>query len=1079
MKKIIFSVAVMVSAFFAASCQQEMLETQAGTNTVTYTVDVPSAIATKAIGDQVTAVDKVYYEVYRAAEVEDLSKAPVYQGDKPVINNSASFDLEFVKNQEFVVLFWAQSSALVNTDVTSEEGMYNINDLRKIQLVNPGAANNEAAQVFAGKDEVSNCTSAANGNVTLTHPVSQINVYTTAESLSFGDVTIGLSTSDMTVAGLYNTYNVATGDAVDADENESTFVYAEAAVPTATADNAALKYVAMNYVGFAPKNGTTVNVGFKIQTTEEVKIEHSVSNVPVKPNFRTNITGNLITATTDYNVTLDDKWSNAEITHATNTEAAQAALDNAAAGTTIQLHPGVNYGTLYLRPVAGSHATKEVDWLGNNYRYETYSLFENLTILGAEGATVDAIKIEGGTYYNTAHSQSQLYPVMLSLIELKNVVIDGVTFTGKGGYDPQGYGNAVNLSGNNIKVDGLTFKNCVLNNSENNARLLYKTEGTTTVHNYAYDGENYTFSPSLKDITITGCTLNGGYMGLELREAENVTITNNTFNVADRNILLPVNTGCTYSGNITITGNVSNDAKERFVRADGTGDAVVVISNNTLNNYKGADADYIKVSNGNNVTIENNTLASRTVPTNNTEDVVLNTETIEVTVPAESAEAGATYKVVVSNENTETDSTTGETTVGFDLTMYKNDVKVSGDVIYEVTKNLGAGLSISEVTHNGIALVGANTGADQTYKYNSATGVLTIYTKSFSPFVVTYTVPKDYVRKLNAGHNKNSTISVSTGSDFLPIVAVNPEIYGYSVYDGDTRIANEVHFQFAKVKKETINKNSYKVSFELAIKDENGNELEIKDGRMNPYNTTDPREHLKVYMNLIEVPEGYSISEVKVGGTSLTLTANQSGNCATGEYWIGSNPKDLYFQSRTAGLVEVVVKASQIDYVRKLNAAHNKNSTISVSTGSDFLPIVAVNPEIYGYSVYDGDTRIANAVTFRFSKVNKESLNENSYKVSFNLAVLDENGNELEIKDGRMNPYNTTDPREHLKVYMNLIEVPEGYSVSEVKVGGTSLTLTANQSGNCATGEYWIGSDPKDLYFQSRTAGLVEVIVAK
>ena len=69
--------------------------------------------------------------------------------------------------------------------------------------------------------------------------------------------------------------------------------------------------------------------------------------------------------------------------------------------------------------------------------------------------------------------------------------------------------------------------------------------------------------------------------------------------------------------------------------------------------------------------------------------------------------------------------------------------------------------------------------------------------------------------------------------------------------------------------------------------------------------------------------------------------------------------------------------------------------------------------------------------------------------------------------------------KDYLDVYMNLIEVPEGYSVSEVKVGGTSLTLNANQSGSCATGEYWIGSDPKDLYFQSRTAGLVEVIVAK
>ena len=202
---------------------------------------------------------------------------------------------------------------------------------------------------------------------------------------------------------------------------------------------------------------------------------------------------------------------------------------------------------------------------------------------------------------------------MLSLVELKNIVIDGVTFTGNGGYDPQGHGNAINLSGNNIKVNGLTLKNCELKNESNNARLIYKTESTTTVHTYAYGGETFTFSPTLKNITLTDCTFNGGYIGLELRETENLTITNNIFNVDDRNILLPVNTGCTYSGTVTITGNVSNNAKERFVRADGMGDAVVIITDNTISNYMGTDTDYIKVTNGNNVTIENNTITRKYV----------------------------------------------------------------------------------------------------------------------------------------------------------------------------------------------------------------------------------------------------------------------------------------------------------------------------------------------------------------------------------------------------------------------------------------------------------------------------------
>ena len=721
MKKLIFSAAVLASAFFAASCQQEMLDPQAEGTTVTYTVEVPDAIATKAIGDEITAVDKVYYEVYRAAEVGDLAKTPVYEGVEPLTNNSASFPLEFVKNQEFVVLFWAQNSALVNTDVTSEEGMYNINDLRKIQLVNPGAANNDAAQVFAGSDRVSNCASAANGNVTLTRPVSQINVYTTTESLSFGDVTIGLSTSDMTVAGLYNTYNVATGDAVEIDENESTFVYAEAAVPTATADNAALKYVAMNYVGFAPKNGTTVKVDFNIQTTEAVKIKHSVSNVPVKPNFRTNITGNLITATADYNVSLNDNWANAEITHATNTEAAQAALDCAVKGTVLQLHPGVQYGTLYLRPVEGQENTvTDCDYLV--YRNEMLRTVEDLTIIGAPGATVDAIKVVAGYVEN---SGSTGY-----VVDIKNLVIDSVTFTDDHVNPPHSYSSPLFFDLSYINVDGLTVKKCQLIGENANVNFVYFYGSGNPA--------NSTFVTAAKNITIENNTVDGIARLCELRQTENVTITGNTIkNTALHGMLLTVDDG-TYSGNVTITENTADGINERFVRMAGAGDAVVRIENNTIANYKGEDADYIKVSNGNNVTIENNTVTSRTVPANNTEDVVLNTETIEVTVPAESAEAGATYKVVVTNENTETDATTGETTVGFDLTMYKNDVKVSGDVIYEVTKNLGAGLIISEVTHNGTALTEANTGDDQTYKYNSTTGVLTIYTKSFSPFEVTY-----------------------------------------------------------------------------------------------------------------------------------------------------------------------------------------------------------------------------------------------------------------------------------------------------------------------------------------------------
>ena len=192
MKKIIYSAIAMAFAFFAASCQQEKFEPVATGNTVTYTVKVADALATKAIGDETTTVDKVYYQVYREAEVGNLTKVFVYEGEADVNAGTASFDLEFVKNQKFVVLFWAQDEDLQ---------MFNIEDLRKVQLTTPGASNNVNAQVFAGSDTVTDCVSGKGGNVELTRPISQLNIFTTKESLKYGDKTIDLVSSTVTVKG--------------------------------------------------------------------------------------------------------------------------------------------------------------------------------------------------------------------------------------------------------------------------------------------------------------------------------------------------------------------------------------------------------------------------------------------------------------------------------------------------------------------------------------------------------------------------------------------------------------------------------------------------------------------------------------------------------------------------------------------------------------------------------------------------------------------------------------------------------------------------------------------------------------
>ena len=295
MKKILLFASALAGLFLAGSCQKESLEPVQQGNTVTYTLQVPQSIQTKVLGDEVATVDQVYYQVYRAAEVADLEKTFVYDGYAEVNAGQASFELEFVKNQEFVVLFWAQNSALQ---------MFDLDDLRAVELETPGDSNNADAQVFAGKDEVEDCVSAVGGNVELVRPISQLNIYTTKESLTWG-TGVTLEKSYVKVSGLYKAYNVAEGAAVLTTETE-TYEYALANVP-ATADADQYAYVAMNYVGFAANAGTNVTVDFTINTSEG-DVPHTVANVPVKPNYRTNIVGNLLTAETEYNVTLNDTW---------------------------------------------------------------------------------------------------------------------------------------------------------------------------------------------------------------------------------------------------------------------------------------------------------------------------------------------------------------------------------------------------------------------------------------------------------------------------------------------------------------------------------------------------------------------------------------------------------------------------------------------------------------------------------------------------------------------------------------------------------------------------------------------------
>ena len=298
MKKFIFSLSALASLLLAGSCQRENLEPVQQGGTVTYTVQVPQDIATKADGDDVFTL---HYEVYRKNTKGELTTL-FYEGTEDFNSNgTVDVPLEFVKDQKFKVLFWAQQK--------NGAQAYNITDLRSVSLKTL-VANDTTAEVFAGSDDVDNCKSAQGGDVVLVRPVAQLNIATTAAGLHLGTATVTPTQSKVVVDGLYDTYNVATGTAGTKESRTYAGPTDDTPNVPGTDFKNGYKLMATNYLGFIPQEGDNVKVTFTIYTLNDGNIEHTVSNVPVKANYQTNILGNLISATADYQVTLED-WADA------------------------------------------------------------------------------------------------------------------------------------------------------------------------------------------------------------------------------------------------------------------------------------------------------------------------------------------------------------------------------------------------------------------------------------------------------------------------------------------------------------------------------------------------------------------------------------------------------------------------------------------------------------------------------------------------------------------------------------------------------------------------------------------------
>ena len=314
MKKILLFASALAGLFFA-SCQRENLEPMAG-GAVTFTVTTPGDLDTRATtianGENVNEVHWAVYKTYEEPNSLENGTKPLAQGFVPMSNKTATLELDLLQDQDYTILFWAQVAGA---------GHYSVGDLREISVnydevdmdgetVNAIAANDESRAAFFLRYDF-NTSSQQNYDVTLVRPFAQINLGTTLASLKpvqqgqTQGYEIKVEKSEMTVKGIASSFNLVTGEGKD-EAVDFTFTATDTPAKASEqlfVNGSEYHYVGMNYL-VIPILDKTVEVSYEI-TTDKGNITNTISNVPVKENYRTNILGNLLTSKTDFEIVVD------------------------------------------------------------------------------------------------------------------------------------------------------------------------------------------------------------------------------------------------------------------------------------------------------------------------------------------------------------------------------------------------------------------------------------------------------------------------------------------------------------------------------------------------------------------------------------------------------------------------------------------------------------------------------------------------------------------------------------------------------------------------------------------------------
>lgn len=298
MKKSFLLLAGLILLAFTACQNDELVNGGSGNETaVSFSVQLPGANApsTRAAGEG-KLVNRCIMEIYLGDKLYGERQVVAVENGK-----TATFNVRLVTSQTYDFVFWADVSG--EGGIKADRHYQTTNGLQNISLLGTYDGNDDSRDAFTGVLLSKLVTGAFNEAVELTRPFGQLNIKTTdLGSIPTDRTALIPAAASLAFKGVYTGFNAhtgaVTGDLAALSYDENAAVVDENGVLT------------MDYL-FAPeKEQLLTGMVLTMYNAAGEKItDKKLNDIPVQRNYKTNVTGSMLTVSGQFVATLEPAFT--------------------------------------------------------------------------------------------------------------------------------------------------------------------------------------------------------------------------------------------------------------------------------------------------------------------------------------------------------------------------------------------------------------------------------------------------------------------------------------------------------------------------------------------------------------------------------------------------------------------------------------------------------------------------------------------------------------------------------------------------------------------------------------------------